>query len=85
MQESSTYQAILAEGEQRGRVSGHLEGERHLLIRQGTAKFGTPNILMRDQLEAITDAEELADLGVRLLTVTSWEDLLAPYKQNKRA
>ena len=86
MQESTTYQAILREGRQEGLVEGRQEGlvegrnegliegritgERQLLIRQGTKKFGNPDIAILDAIEAIRDVERLEALGERMLTRT---------------
>jgi predicted transposase YdaD len=76
MHESSTYQAILEEGELRGRA----KWQRQLLIRQGTSKFGSPNAFQIDSLKAIEDPLVLEELGVRLLTATSWDDLLGQHR-----
>jgi predicted transposase YdaD len=86
MQESTTYQAILREGRQEGLVEGRNEGliegritgERQLLIRQGTKKFGNPDIAILDAIEAIRDVERLEALGERMLDpdVRDWSALL---------
>lgn len=71
MKESSTYQAIVAEGV--------TKGECRLLLRQGETKFGSPPPTeVRTRLEAITDTDELERLGKRLLVVDTWADLVAP-------
>lgn len=69
MRESSTYQAILDEGRQ--------EGMQRMLLEQGQRKFGPPNETVITVLTAITDVERLTRMGARLLTVASWEELLA--------
>ena len=51
MRESTTYQAILREGRQEGKV----EGEQELLLRQGTKRFGEPDATTIAALEAIQE------------------------------
>lgn len=69
MRDSSTYQAILDEG--------RAEGERRLLLLIGESRFGPPDDATRSTLDAITDAEILEQLARRLMTVSSWTELLA--------
>lgn len=73
MRDSLTYQAILEEGREEGQV----QGERRLLLRLGTARFGQPDELSRSRLESITEIPEIERLGERMLTVSSWSELLA--------
>lgn len=73
MRESVTYQAILMEGEAEGRTSE----ARRLLVLQGTRRFGPPSDETRAAIERITDLDQLEGLGLRLLDVGSWEELLA--------
>ena len=70
MQESSTYQAILKQG--------RVTGERQLLIRQGTKKFGPPDAAILAAIESIRDVERLEALGERILDadVRDWNSLL---------
>lgn len=85
MRDSSTYQAILDEGRAEGRVEGHAEGrvegraegERRLLLLFGETRFGPPDDAIRSRLDAITDADALERLARRLMTVSSWNELLA--------
>ena len=74
MKESVTYQAIVEEGVQKGKV-----GEaRHMLIKIASARFnGPPMPKHLRELEAITDAELLEDLAVRVLDVSTWSELMA--------
>ncbi|MCI0459341.1 MAG: hypothetical protein L0Z62_20520 [Gemmataceae bacterium] len=66
MKESTTYQAILA------------EGVLHLLLRQGEKRFGSPpDAKTRAALEAIGEVERLEQLGEELLEVGSWQEFLA--------
>ena len=70
MEESSTYQYIVAKGA--------LKGEKRLLMLQGSKRFGPPDAKTAAAIEAITDLERLEQLGERLLDASSWEELLAP-------
>jgi hypothetical protein len=74
MRESTTYQAILREG----RDEGRLEGERRLLARLGTKRFGKPDAATTAAIEAIQDSNRLEALGERILDpgITGWDDLL---------
>jgi predicted transposase YdaD len=72
MRESSVYQRILSEG----RTEGQIDGERRLLLRQATAKFGPAPEATAAQLRALADLDELDRLGVRLLKVATWDELL---------
>ncbi|MFN0073479.1 MAG: hypothetical protein ACKVVP_18515 [Chloroflexota bacterium] len=84
MRDSSTYQLILDEGRQEGRSDGRAVGlqesravEAHnLLMLMGTTKFGPLDDATRTILEGIVDIERLGRMGPRLLTATSWADLL---------
>jgi hypothetical protein len=69
MEDSSTYQYIVFKGE--------LKEAKKLLIRQGRKRFGSPDPHTTAAIEAITDLEQLEQLGERLLDVSSWEELLA--------
>jgi hypothetical protein len=75
MQESTTYQAILREGRNEGRIAG----EQQLLVRQGTKKFGKPDTAVLAAIEAIRDLQRLEALGERILEpdVRDWNGLLA--------
>ena len=73
MKESSTYQAILAEGEAKGKA----EEARTLLIRQGTKRFGPPTTQKIAELEAISDMARLEALTERLLDVNNWDERLS--------
>jgi predicted transposase YdaD len=69
MRDSATYQAILDEG--------RAEGEQRLLLRVGIARFGPPDDATRSRIGAITDTDALDRLTDRILTVSSWDELLA--------
>jgi hypothetical protein len=74
MQESTTYQAILREGREVGRI----DGEQQILLRQGTKKFGKPDPAIRSAIEAITDIQRLEALGERIIEpgIRDWNELL---------
>ncbi len=77
LRDSLTYQAILEEGREEGREEGQLQGERRALLRVGTARLGPPDDATRSQVEAVTDIDSLDRLTDRVLTVSSWGELLA--------
>jgi hypothetical protein len=74
MRESTTYQAILREGRQEGKV----KGEQELLLRQGTKRFGEPDAATIAAIEAIQDIDRLGVIGERILEpdIRDWDDLL---------
>ncbi len=84
MRESVTYQDILEEGRiegvnigvQQGRAAGRVEGERLMLLRLATRKFGEPTAAIRAQIDAISDLDTMEHLADRLLTAASWGDLI---------
>jgi hypothetical protein len=76
MKESVTYQAILEEGEAKGRSEGAVAEAKTFLLRLGQIRFGSPDARVRSAVDAITDLERLEGLGERLLSVASWEELL---------
>jgi hypothetical protein len=77
MRDSSTYQAILDEGRVEGRAEGRVEGERRLLLLVGEGRFGPPDDVTQTRLGAIEDADAIERLARRLLTVSSWAELLS--------
>jgi hypothetical protein len=72
MRESDTYQAILDEGREEGRVQGLQRARLH----QGRKKFGEPDEATRGALLGITDLERLDRLSERSLDVSTWQELL---------
>jgi hypothetical protein len=64
MEDSVTYQAIIA------------QGERKLLLLQGRKRFGEPPPEATAALEAIKEVPKLEELGVRLFQASSWQELL---------
>jgi predicted transposase YdaD len=91
MKESVTYQAILEEGEAKGEAKGKVEGAlaeaRKFVLRQGRVRFGPPDTRVMAAVEGIADVERLEELGERLLSAASWQELLglpAPRRQQPR-
>jgi hypothetical protein len=75
MKESTFYQAILEEGEQKGRHKEALG----ILLRRGTRKFKAELAAeQRAILDAITDPSRLEELIDRTDQVETWTELLAP-------
>jgi predicted transposase YdaD len=69
MKESSTYQAILAEG--------RTEALQKTLLRQGRQRFhNPPSEAVQAAIQTITDAGRLERMTERLLIVSSWQELL---------
>jgi predicted transposase YdaD len=73
MKESVTYQGILEEG----KAIGELAGQRGLLLRLGTKRFGKPDRKTQAALESISSADELVELVERSMNVSSWSELFA--------
>jgi predicted transposase YdaD len=75
MRESTTYQAILREGRDEGRIS---EAQR-LLLRQGEIRFGAPDQTTRGAVEAIHDLDRLERMSDRVLdmSIDDWAGLLS--------
>jgi hypothetical protein len=81
MRESSTYQAILAEGRVEGRAEGETHGQilatQRAVIRFGSHKFGAPDEAIVRRLEGLDDLAVLESLEDRIFTTQSWQELLA--------
>ena len=88
MKESVTYQRAVQEGLEKGREQGleqglekglekgRIDGERRLLLRLGTKRFGPPSPTVAAALENIDSLERLEELGERIFDAESWESLL---------
>ena len=72
MHESSTYRAILEEGATRGEVRN---AQRNILD-LGGQRFGPPDAASAATIEALDSIDVLNQVIHRLLTATSWQDLL---------
>jgi predicted transposase YdaD len=81
MKESSTYQAILAEGAEKGRAEGEARGKveeaRRLLLRIGGKRLGPPDAQAEAAIAALDSVERLEQMADRLLEVETWNELLA--------
>ncbi len=73
MRESSTYQAILSEGE----IIGRIEEARKMILMLGRKRFGELPPLMRISLDALSDVDALDKIIERILDVESWDELLS--------
>ena len=72
MEESSTYQYIVA----KGKTEGAREEAKKLLLLLGRDRFGPPSKTVQAELETIQDLRRLEALGLRLGQVGSWQELL---------
>ncbi len=77
MKESVTYQAIVEEGEVKGRAEGILRARLEDLLLLGRRRFGDPSAETEIALRGIADADRLARMIAALLDASSWEELLA--------
>jgi predicted transposase YdaD len=77
MRESSTYQAILTEGREEGRMEGRVVEAQTILLQMGQKRSGPPDPRVQTAIEAIGSREHLERLSLRLLDVSSWDELMA--------
>ena len=77
MKDSVTYQAIVEEGEVKGRAEGILQARLEDLLLLGRRRFGDPSAETEIALHGIADADRLARMIAALLDASSWEELLA--------
>ncbi len=75
MTESTTYQAILREGEAKGKAEGKAEEAKNLVLRLGRKHLGSPPAMFEAKIQSITDVEKLEELAERVYDVSSWEEL----------
>jgi hypothetical protein len=73
MRESSVYEGLLQEGLAKGRA----QEAKRILHRFGESRLGPPDPASQAALEAVEDVERLEALLDRVLSASSWEDLLA--------
>lgn len=73
MKDSVTYQAIVEEGVEKGR----LEEARQMLLDLGAERLGAPSEEVNAAIRRIADLERLRQLARKLLRVATWEDLVA--------
>ncbi|HZU38452.1 MAG TPA: hypothetical protein VFA18_21185 [Gemmataceae bacterium] len=78
-----------AQGEAKGKAIGEAQGKaleaRRVLLLQGRTRFGEPSARVVAALDAVSDVGQLEELAVRLLRVTSWEELLGPNGSTRRS
>lgn len=81
MEESTTYQYILEKGLEKGIEQGLQLGKvkeaRKIIARQGTIRFGEPDDVTKARLDQIESLDRLERLSDRVITVGSWQELLA--------
>ena len=72
MEESSGYQLILERGVAKGEMNAHHD----LILDQGRQKFGEPSPDHLSTFSNINDLDRLKKVGRRIITATTWEELL---------
>jgi predicted transposase YdaD len=85
LEDSTTYQWILEQGEAKGVAKGEVKGEtrgrlieaRAMILRIGTRRFGTPPATVSAALDGIADREHLERIAERITDAADWNDLLA--------
>lgn len=81
MKESVTYQAILAEGEERGEV----KEAKKILRLQGEDAFGPPDQRTARAIERLENLAQLEELLRRIRSAESWQELLGPLSTPPRS
>lgn len=77
MKESTTYQEIVEEGFEQGKVQGRAEMRQDDLILMGTRRFGTePDDSTVAAIRRTNDLEQLELMLLRVFEVEGWKDLL---------
>jgi predicted transposase YdaD len=84
MKESSTYQAILAEGMAEGIAQGELREARKLLRIFGDSRFGPPDAQTATAIERIPDLAQLEELCQRMGAAGSWQEVLGQPAPGRR-
>ena len=69
MEDSTTYQYIIEQGE--------LKALRKMLLRLGAAKFGAPPKKVKATIQGLEDLPRLERMCGRLITASSWDDVMA--------
>ncbi|MDB5307730.1 MAG: hypothetical protein JWO38_1932 [Gemmataceae bacterium] len=78
LEDSTTYQWILEQGEAKGIAKGMTQEAHELILRLGSKRFGTPPPPgVENALRTVTDRERLGRIAERTLDAASWDDLLA--------
>lgn len=68
VEESTTYQYIVEQGE--------IKGTRRMLLKQGTAKFGAPTRKVKAAIQDLEDLPHIERMMIHLLSATSWNEVL---------
>jgi hypothetical protein len=78
LEDSTTYQLIFNRGYEAGKALAEARAvAREVVLLLGGQRFGEATEAIAAAIGAITDRERLRRIAVRLLTATSWDDLLA--------
>ena len=81
MEESTTYQAIVQKGMdrgiERGEAQGRVKESRALLVRLASRRFGPPNQRSMERIDLIESTSVLEGLVERVLDATDWNHLLS--------
>ncbi|HJT77724.1 MAG TPA: hypothetical protein VJ739_11030, partial [Gemmataceae bacterium] len=76
MEESTTFQAIIAEGE--------IRGVQKALLHIGGKRLGPPSEVQRTAVQGITSLDDLERMIERTVEVDNWEELLAAPRPRRR-
>ena len=78
MRESTTYQAVLKEGREEGRIAGRVAEAQRILLMLGEDRFGEPSEAIRGGIDVIHDVERLERMSRRVYAtdIHDWEGLL---------
>jgi len=84
MEESTTYQAILARGRDEGEHEGVLKEARRMLLLLGEDHLGRADAATTAAVQAINDVPQLEQLAKRVYAVTSWQELLGTSDRRRK-
>src|SRR5262249_29201429 len=85
MKESSTYQAVLAEGRDEGLAQGAVAEAKKVLRFQGEDAFGPADARTTAAIERLNDLTRLEELLRRVRTAGSWQELLGQPASSRRS
>jgi len=75
--ESVTYQEMVGEGIEIGLRRGAQQALQEAILLSGHERFGKPNEEVVNAIHSVTDVDRLRRMLVRLLHVSSWQELLS--------
>jgi predicted transposase YdaD len=84
MEESTTYQAILARGRDEGEHEGALKAARKILLRLGAKHLGPADATTTAAVQAIADVQLLEQLAERTDEAKSWQELLGAHGPRRK-